>query len=306
MNTHLALFRLFEKLNLKLNSDLETWIEQSNDLRFETWGDVEALLFGQMGFHWNKKDEIERQWLHENEKIKIDLEAGIQFVCWNDKDYPKSFRHLIQPPLVFSFLGSKCWQTKPCISIVGSRDPHPYSLQWMKTELRAFLKEAGVTVVSGGARGVDFMAHSLCMDLGLPTLVVLPSGLKEIYPPSLKKHLPVILESGGCLLSEYDSNFTVRKHLFQHRNRLIAAMNHALLIVEARRQSGTMMTAHLALEIGRPVWVVPGHPLMGSFAGSLELIVHGAQFVRNAEDLKLFFQCELISYPAFVAEPLNF
>ncbi|MEK6774491.1 MAG: DNA-processing protein DprA [Bdellovibrionota bacterium] len=299
MDSHIALIRLLEKIktNSFMQMDLICSLLETN--QFETWSQIEEVFFTQGFFDHANKDNLRIQWIREIEKVSADKDSGINFVCWGDTNYPVAFQKLINPPLLFSYIGKNCWQNNPCFSVVGSREPHSYTSAWMKTELRSFIKESNLTVVSGGARGVDFMAHSLCLDLGKPTLVMLPSGLKQIYPPPLKNYLKAIVDAGGCVLSEYDSNLEVRKHLFQHRNRLIAAMNHALLIGEAKLQSGTMMTAHLALEIGRPVWVVPGHPLMSSFAGSLELIMYGAQIVRNAEDLKLFFECELYTNPLF-------
>ncbi len=295
MNSHWALLKLLEKINFKTALNIDPLHSLLREQSFCSWDHIEEVFFRDGWFLSEKKETLKKNWLQELEKIKADLDDGIQFICWNDPDYPQSFLRLLNPPLIFSLLGKKCWQDRPCISIVGSREPHPYSVSWMKTELRAFLKMFPLSVVSGGARGVDFMAHSLSLDLAQPTLVILPSGVKNLYPTSLNKSLPAILEAGGGVLSEYDSSFEVRKHLFQHRNRLIAAMNHALLIVEAKKQSGTMMTAQLALEMSKPVWVVPGHPLMNSFAGSLELMILGGQMVRNREDLKIFFECELIS-----------
>lgn len=293
MNSHIAWLRVLEKIKIQPPLFTDSICELIENSKFENWQQIEETFFAQDLLNSVKKDDLRIQWLREMEKVKSDIECGINYVCWGDWNYPSSFRILLQPPLLFSYIGKPCWLQSPCLSVVGSREPHPYTVAWMKSELRDFIKNTDVVVVSGGARGVDFIAHSLCLDLGRPTLVMLPSGLKQIYPPSLNNHVKAILEAGGCLISEYDSNFAVRKHLFQHRNRLIAALNHALLIGEANIQSGTIMTAHIALEMGRPVWVVPGHPLMSSFAGSLDLVLDGGQLVRNAEDLKLFFDCEL-------------
>lgn len=298
MNSHWAWLKLLDKLNIGSVFHFDQLQKMIGEHRFEFWDQIEAVFFCEGWFLSEKKEDVKNRWQKEREQIQKDIDSGFQYLGWGEEDYPRSFQNLLNPPLVFSFFGKKCWKGL-CLSVVGSREPHPYTVAWMKTELRALLKQFSLTVVSGGARGVDFMAHSLCLDLGLPTVVILPSGLREIYPPSLKKSLNRVLECGGVFLSEYDSDFQVRKHLFQHRNRLIAAMNQAVIVAEARRQSGTVMTGHIALEMGKPVWVVPGHPLMNSFAGSLDLMTRGGQMVRNTEDLKMFFECELNSYNSF-------
>ncbi len=125
------------------------------------------------------------------------------------------------------------------------------------------------------------------------TVVVVPSGLGCLYPDTLKEWITPVLNQGGCFLSEYAFEQKMHKHLFHHRNRLIAALGKATLLVEARKRSGTLITAHQAIQLGRPLWVVPGHPHDPHFSGSLDLLSEGAVMIRDAQDLSMYFTSEL-------------
>ncbi len=148
-------------------------------------------------------------------------------------------------------------------------------------------------MVSGGARGVDQVAHQIALMTGVKTLVWLPSGLGHIYPGHFTKMAQEILSSGGVLLSEFDYQETMRKHHFVERNRLIAGMSQSLFIPQAALRSGTIMTAHFSLELGRPIFVIPGHPLITAYGGNLELGQLGATFVRSSRDLEQFLTVEI-------------
>lgn len=226
-------------------------------------------------------------------------EKGYEFVIYGDKKYPKALYKMIDPPLVLSFYGVLPQLNQNCLSVVGSREPRRESFAWMDQELGHFLKAHEVIVVSGGARGIDSRAHDLAIRYNRPTIVILPSGLDCLYPHQLKEKVAPIIECGGCLMSEYSYSLRMRKHQFHHRNRIIAGLSLATLIVEAKLKSGTLMTAHLSAEIGRPLWVVPGHPQDLFFQGSLELISEGATMVKDAQDLALHFliESEFVNLP---------
>lgn len=220
---------------------------------------------------------------------------GIQFAVYGEALYPKGCYLMADPPLTFSYWGNAAWLVERTLSVVGSREPSYESLRWMEKELASFCENERPLLVSGGARGIDQKAHGVALRKGCPTVVVLPSGLGEMYPESLKDWVRPVLDGGGCFLSEYDFSQKMHKHLFHHRNRLIAALGAATLLVEAKRRSGTLITANQAAQLGRPVWVVPGHPQDPHFAGCLDLLSEGAVMVRDAQDLSMFFHSELIS-----------
>lgn len=206
-------------------------------------------------------------------------------IRYGDELYPEEFKHLIDPPLVFSYMGAPVW-TRSKISVVGSRQPSQKSLWWISKELKNIIQRSELVLVSGGAIGVDQLGHQASVDLKRPTIVVLPSGLSTIYPKSMAQMSDLILRYGGCLISEFPDQQVVMKHHFSYRNRLIAALGKVCVIAEAREKSGTLMTAHRALEMGKDVFVVPGHPLDDSFKGSLNLLKLGAHILTEAQDIE--------------------
>jgi DNA processing protein len=230
---------------------------------------------------------------------------GVQFVCYGEAHFPYSCYLMQEPPLTLSYWGSAAWLTQRSLAVVGSREPVSASITWMEKELLAFCAKEQTCIVSGGARGVDQKAHGIAIRQKCPTIVVVPSGLGALYPASLTEWVRPILEVGGCVVSEYDFTQKMHKHLFHHRNRLIAGFGAATVLVEARRRSGTLITAHQTLQLGRSLGVVPGHPLDPNFGGSIDLLTEGAVLIRDAEDLSMFFRSELFGPPAWLGDNEN-
>jgi DNA processing protein len=207
--------------------------------------------------------------------------------------FPKSYLELEEVPYLLRMKGSPVWMALPGLAVVGSREPSQLSRQWMDRHLGEFLHSTPCFSVSGGARGVDQKAHLLSLLWNRPTVVLLPSGLENIYPSSLQELQIDILSQGGAFLSEYEDQRPMQKHFFAQRNRLISGLAKATLIIEARRKSGTLLTAQEAVEQHRPVWVLPGHPLDPQMLGSLHLIAEGATPIQDAVDLVILFQSEV-------------
>jgi len=201
-----------------------------------------------------------------------------------EPDYPEPLYDLEYPPLFVSYFGSPCWATGRRLSVVGSREPSRNTLEWMDRELTPLI-EKDVLLVSGGARGVDQKAHTLCVRARRPTAVFLPSGLGRMYPADFVRWLEPILDAGGAVLSELAPFEEMKKHYFLKRNRMIAAMSPVVLIAEARRQSGTMITARLAMEMDRLLAAVPGPVDDPRWAGNLELLSSGSNLIRDYWDL---------------------
>lgn len=250
----------------------------------------EALLKEKLGLsHSEDFKGIQRK---EFEACKRNMDLGYNFTYWGHAHYPHQLYSLLDPPLTLMYKGRAHWLESHSLSIVGSREPHPLSIDWMKNELPLVFKQNKMNIVSGGARGVDSWAHRLALSANRKTLVFLPSGLNRIYPRELADVSSEWIQQGATFMSEYDSDLDMRKHLFQHRNRLIAAMGLGTLIVEAKNKSGSLMTAHMSLALGKPTWVLPGHPYMPAFRGSLDLLAEGAQCLWAPEDLSLYFNQE--------------
>ncbi len=213
------------------------------------------------------------------------VSPSVQRIKYGDLSYPFEFTQLQDPPLVISVRGAPIWNVQK-LAIVGSRRPSQKSLWWLSMELKSILSKNEVVSVSGGAIGVDQLIHRASIELKRPTIAILPSGLSDIYPKSFQAASEDVVKFGGCLISEFADLQSVRTYHFSHRNRLIAALGKVSIIVEAREKSGSLITAHRALELGKDVLVVPGHPLDDSFRGSLQLLKMGAHIISHADDLE--------------------
>lgn len=241
------------------------------------------------GFWWEpllQKSELIRK--EEEKHYRPDRH---HFVFYGEQNFPKNLLKSSNPPLALSYEGELHHFEKPCISAVGSREPHEYTRKWIQREFYEFLKHNSTPVVSGGARGIDQLVHRLALLMNLPTAVILPTGLAKRYPALWEEQDWV--SQGVCFISELRLGAPISKQNFASRNRLIAYYGALTLILEARAKSGTLITAHHALIESKPVCVVPGHPALSQFAGSLQLLTEGSFFVRNALDLGFYFSGEL-------------
>lgn len=237
--------------------------------------------------------QLERsQLLERQQSLMRSVERGTLLLYPGHPLYPLGFYQLEDLPYLLRVRGSPVWMSQRGLSVVGSREPGRLSKQWIDEQLSQFLRSASAYTVSGGARGVDQAVHELCLRVQTPTVAVLPCGLDHIYPSSLLAWLDDIYAQGGAVISEYDDQLEMRKHLFHQRNRLIPALGLVTLVIDAKAKSGTIITAHQAMNQGRPLWVLPSHPLDVQAQGGLQLLFDGAQLVRDAQDLNLLFEIE--------------
>lgn len=237
--------------------------------------------------------QVADEWAVARQEARDLLQRGVHLWVYGGPAFPECFQRMGDPPLTLAVWGGTDGFGQAGLSVVGSRDPSEKSLEWMEKELSIFCRQNPLTIVSGGARGIDQKAHSVAIRTGRPTIVFLPSGLNHLYPTNLRDWVKPVLDGGGCFVSEYPASSPMWKAHFHHRNRLIAAAGIVTLIVEARARSGTLITATRAAEMGRPLMVVPGHAGDPRFTGSLELIIEGGTMVRQSEDLTLFWQSEI-------------
>lgn len=170
------------------------------------------------------------------------------------------------------------------VGIVGARKFTTYGKK-VTTDFTTELTRAGVTIVSGLALGVDSIAHRACIDAGGKTIAVLPSGLEKIYPANHRNLANQILQSSGCLISEYPPKHTPMRYDFLARNRIVASLSDVLLVTEAALASGTMHTVGYALELGVTVMAVPGNIDQPISAGTNKLIQNGAYPALSAQDI---------------------
>lgn len=208
----------------------------------------------------------------------------ISYIVFGDDEYPSTLCDLFDPPVVLFTRGdTSLLKDRPIISVVGTRRASSYGLEvakWVSTSLG----RAGYVVCSGMALGIDAASHTATLGIQGGTIAVLGSGVDICYPPS-NRTLYRDIQQNGLLVSEYAPGTPVAKHRFPERNRMIAALGLATVVVQAGEKSGAILTAENAMEIGRDVYVVPGPITSKSFRGSHRLLVDGAIPLVDPEEL---------------------
>jgi DNA processing protein len=207
---------------------------------------------------------------------------GAQLLLACDPGFPEPLAALDPPPPLVWVLGDARPLERTCVAVVGARAASALGLRFAGT-LAADLGAAGLTVVSGLARGVDGAAHQGSLATG--TAAVLAGGVDDVYPPQHADLYRAILDSGGCTVSENPPGRTASAADFPRRNRIIAGLSRAVVVVEAELRSGSLITARLAAEMGREVLAVPGSPLDPRSRGGNDLLRQGAAVCEGAEDV---------------------
>ncbi|EAQ02866.1 DNA processing protein DprA, putative [Pseudooceanicola batsensis HTCC2597] len=207
--------------------------------------------------------------------------AGARLICIGTEDYPPGLMDLADPPPMLWVIGQTSALHRPMIGVVGARNASSLGLR-MARNLAAALSEAGYVVVSGLARGIDAAAHQASAETG--TVAVMAGGVDALYPPE-NATLADAIPGTGARLSEMPMGRQPQARHFPRRNRIIPALARALVVVEAAAKSGSLLTARAALDQGREVLAVPGHPFDARAAGGNMLIRDGAILVRSARDV---------------------
>jgi DNA processing protein len=210
---------------------------------------------------------------------------GITTLTLLDDTYPPALREIADPPPVLFVRGTLAAQDANAVAMVGTRQATSYG-RAVAAKLAIELAQAGVTVVSGLAKGVDTAAHRAALEAGGRTLAVLGNGLDQVYPAenrALARHL--VERNQGALISEFAPGVPPDAVNFPRRNRIIAGMSRVVVIVEADLRSGALITADFALEQGRDVMSVPGSILSRLSAGTNDLLKQGATPVTGVEDI---------------------
>lgn len=210
--------------------------------------------------------------------------CGARALIDTDADYPPALRDLRDPPPVLYARGNPSALAGRTIAIVGSRAATSYG----RSTAGAFAAEFGAfgaCIVSGLARGIDAAAHKGAISAGARTAAVIGSGLAALYPPYHSLLADEIVDGGGVVLSEFPPLLGARAHQFPMRNRLVAALAQATVVVEAGSRSGALITARLADELGRAVFAVPGDIGRATSEGSNELIKDGVPLVTCVADV---------------------
>ena len=210
---------------------------------------------------------------------------GAHVLCVEDDDYPTALKAIFDPPAVLYVRGRLAETDALAMGVVGARRCTHYGAEQAE-RFGQFLGRAGFTVVSGGARGIDTAAHRGAMSAGARTIAVMGCGLATAYPPENAKLFDqIIADDCGALLSEIPMTYGVRAANFHARNRVISGLSLGVVVVEAAKRSGALITARQAAEQGRVVFAVPGRLDSPLSAGTHGLIRDGAVLATNLEDV---------------------
>ncbi len=253
--------------------DLETaWNATDNDLREVGLGQKLLENLNQV----RKQVSLEKEWENINN-------AGIKVFTWDDASYPERLREIDQSPPTIYCKGELSSDDDWSVGIVGTRRVTAYG-KHVAAALAEDLARAGVTVVSGLARGIDSIAHQSSLRGGGRTIAVLGCGVDRIYPPE-NRQLAALITQNGAVVSDYAPGTPPDAVNFPPRNRLISALSRAVIIVEAGESSGALITAAFAAEQGREVFAVPGNINSPQSRGSHKLIQQGARLLQNTNDV---------------------
>jgi len=230
---------------------------------------------GKRRIRLSREDEVRQE-------FELATKNDIHFIGIGEPDYPKMLRQSHAPPPLLAVKGHLHLLREPCLGIVGGRNASAVGLR-LATQFAAQLGDAGFCIISGFARGIDRAAHQAALKTG--TIAAMAGGLDKIYPPENQDLYKAILAQNGALISEMPFGWEPRAKDFPRRNRLISGCSHGVLVVEAARRSGSLITARLAAEEGRLVFAIPGSPLDPNAAGSNGLIKDGAILADSPEDI---------------------
>lgn len=197
--------------------------------------------------------------------------------------YPTNLKYIYDPPPALYIKGNIIPQDNIAIAVVGSRQASYYGLKNAQ-ELAFELAAGGITIISGLARGVDSAAHRGALKAGGRTIAVLGSGLNMIYPEE-NKGLAEEISRNGAVVSEFPQDTPPHRHNFPRRNRIISGLSLGVLVVEAAKRSGALITVGFALEQGREVFALPGKIDSFTSQGTHDLIKQGAKLVESTEDI---------------------
>lgn len=213
-------------------------------------------------------------------------EPSRALVTLHDSRYPESLKAITTPPLALFVRGEVALLAQPQLAMVGARSATPQGLENAKA-FAAELSRRGVLITSGLAVGVDGAAHQGALEAKAPTIAVCGTGLDRVYPARHKALAQAILDGGGALVSEFPPGTEALPQHFPSRNRVISGLSLGVLVVEASRESGSLITARRAVEQGREVFAIPGSIHNPMSKGCHQLIREGAKLVESVDDVLL-------------------
>ena len=209
---------------------------------------------------------------------------NIQLITIFDKYYPEKLKQIYDKPIVLYVKGNKEILNNFSLAIIGCRENTKYGEIVARKITEDIVKE-GIVTISGLAKGIDSIAHTSTLNAKGKTIAVIGSGLDEIYPKENIELANKIIDKGGIIVSEYIVGTKAQKMNFPARNRIISGMSSGIIVIEANKKSGTMITVDFALEQGKEIFAVPGNITSKNSEGTNELIKQGAKLVTDAQDI---------------------
>ena len=227
-----------------------------------------------------------------NLKYRKNLDKYEEYMRKNDIElihiyseyYPEKLKELYDKPIVLYIKGNKELLNTFSLAIIGCRDYSEYG-QKVAKDISYEIAKNGIATISGLARGIDSIAHIGTLKAGGKTIAVLGSSIDNIYPKENVELANEIVKSGGLIISEYIMGSKIMKMNFPARNRIISGLSNGVVVIEAKRKSGTMITVDFALEQGKEVFAVPGNITNTNSEGTNELIKQGAKCITSVRDI---------------------
>ncbi len=220
---------------------------------------------------------------------KYILKNDIKIINISDDNYPAKLKNIYAPPITIFAKGDISLLNLKSIAIVGSREPSKYGI-YVAEKFSTELSKEGITIISGLAKGIDTFAHIGALSSFGKTIAVLGSGIDVVYPKENAKYYREISEK-GLIISEYIVGTAPESKNFPQRNRIISGLSDGVLVVEARKNSGTMITTDFALEQGKELYVIPGNITSNLSAGTNNLIKEGAKLVTDVYEILEDLNC---------------
>ncbi|HEY5994500.1 MAG TPA: DNA-processing protein DprA [Gallionellaceae bacterium] len=226
---------------------------------------------------------------------------GNSIITLADEDYPQALLNIPDPPPLLYIKGNRTLLSQPSVAVVGSRNATAQGIGHAEAFSRA-ISAAGLCIVSGMAHGIDSAAHRGGLSERGSSIAVVGTGLDRVYP-AVNRELAHALATGGLLVSEFSLGTPPLASNFPRRNRIISGLSLGCLVVEASVQSGSLITARMALEQGREVFAIPGSIHSPQAKGCHSLIKQGAKLVESAQDVLDELECYLLGRPVAASAP---
>jgi DNA processing protein len=242
--------------------------------------------------------------IEAEKEIKFANENNVKIIYYLDESYPRRLKHFDQSPIILYYKGEAELNPERSIGMVGTRNPTAQG-KVMVERIVADLKPLNPSIISGLAFGIDGAAHKQSLAYQMPTIAVIGHGLDRVYPQEHRELAQRILNQGGGILTEFGQGTLPDRQNFPMRNRIIAALSDAIIVVESKARGGSMITAEFANEYNKDVFAIPGKPSDLYSAGCNGLIKRTkAHLMENVEDLKYIMRWEEREIPNEVQSKL--